>query len=236
MKLTMHPSAYGPTTSATNQGYQNLTQAFTLLHAEDPVFSNAVHTQHFERGQLVAGAKDLANRMYVLMNGKVNMVCTNNEGRRLVIATLESGAVFGEGAFENPGGPNVFVEAVDQVSVLEVPAGEARNLTMQYPILGWGLLQTYGARLFQVENSLENVAYKKLPERLASLLIDLADEETETIKGVSHQALADHLGTYRETVSAILRDFKRQGLVELGYRRITLVDPETLRDIAGIWD
>jgi CRP-like cAMP-binding protein len=98
------------------------------------------------------------------------------------------------------------------------------------------LLQTYGARLFQVENSLENVAYKKLPERLASLLIDLADKETETIKGVSHQALADHLGTYRETVSAILRDFKRQGLVELGYRRITLVDAETLRDIAGIWD
>ena len=66
--------------------------------------------------------------------------------------------------------------------------------------------------------------------------IDLADEATETIKGVSHQALADHLGTYRETVSAILRDFKRQGLVELGYRRITLVDSETLRDIAGIWD
>jgi CRP-like cAMP-binding protein len=207
-----------------------------MLHAEDPVFSNAVHPQHFERGQLVAAANDLANRMYVLMNGKVNMVCTNNEGRRLVIATLEAGAVFGEGAFENPGGPNVFVEAVDQVSVLEVPAGEARNLTMQYPILGWGLLQTYGARLFQVENSLENVAYKKLPERLASLLIDLADEATETIKGVSHQALADHLGTYRETVSAILRDFKRQGLVELGYRRITLVDSETLRDIAGIWD
>lgn len=207
-----------------------------MLHAEDPVFSNAVHPQHFERGQLVAAANDLANRMYVLMNGKVNMVCTNNEGRRLVIATLEPGAVFGEGAFENPGGPNVFVEAVDQVSVLEVPAGEARNLTMQYPILGWGLLQTYGARLFQVENSLENVAYKKLPERLASLLIDLADEATETIKGVSHQALADHLGTYRETVSAILRDFKRQGLVELRYRRITLVDSETLRDIAGIWD
>jgi CRP/FNR family transcriptional regulator, cyclic AMP receptor protein len=236
MKLTMHPSAYNSTTSAASQGYQNLTQAFTLLHEEDPIFSNAVHTQHFERGQQVATAADLANQMYVLMNGKVNMVCTNNEGRRLVIATLEPGAVFGEGAFDNPGGPHVFAEAVDQVSVLEVPAGEARNLTMQYPILGWGLLQTYGARLFQVENSLENVAYKKLPERLASLLIELADEESETIKGVSHQALADHLGTYRETVSAILRDFKRQGLVELGYRRISLVDTETLRDIAGIWD
>lgn len=236
MKLAMHPSTYNSTPATVNQGYQNLTQAFTLLHEEDPVFSKAVRTRQFERGQVVATADDLTNQMYVLMSGKVNMVCTNNEGRRLVIATLEPGAVFGEGAFENPGGPNVFVEAVDQVSVWEVPVGEARNLTMQYPILGWGLLQTYGARLFQVENSLENVAYKKLPERLASLLIELADEETEMIKGISHQSLADHLGTYRETVSAILRDFKRQGLVELGYRRISLVDVEELRDIAGIWD
>ena len=236
MKLNMNPSVYVAPNSAVNQSYQNLTQAFSMLHEEDPIFSNAVRSQHFERGQLVATATDLSKQMYVLMSGKVNMVCTNNEGRRLVIATLESGAVFGEGAFDNPGGPNVFVEAVDPVSVWVVPAGEARNLTMQYPILGWGLLQTYGARLFQVENSLENVAYKKLPERLAALLIELAGDEQDLIKGVSHQALADHLGTYRETVSAILRDFKRQGLVELGYRRIHLVDPEVLRDIAGIWD
>jgi CRP/FNR family transcriptional regulator, cyclic AMP receptor protein len=236
MKLTMYPSAYGSAPVTNNQSYQNLTQAFALLKEEDPIFSNAIRAQHYERGQLVATADDLSKQMYVLMNGKVNMVCTNNEGRRLVIATLEAGAVFGEGAFDNPGGPNVFVEAVDQVSVWMVQAGEARNLTMQYPILGWGLLQTYGARLFQVENSLENVAYKKLPERLAALLIELADQETEMIKGVSHQSLADHLGTYRETVSAILRDFKRQGLVELGYRRISLIDTEILRDIAGIWE
>ena len=88
----------------------------------------------------------------------------------------------------------------------------------------------------QVENSLEDVAYKKLPERLAALLLDLGDYEDGLVQGVSHQSLADHLGTYRETVSAILRDFKRQELVELGYRRINILDAETLKDIAGIWD
>ncbi len=108
-------------------------------------------------------------------------------------------------------------------------------MTMRYPILGWGMLQTYGQRLMQVENSLEDVAYKKLPERLASLLMELGDNDDGPIKGVSHQSLADRLGTYRETVSAILRDFKRQGLVELGYRRITVLDALTLKDIAGIW-
>jgi CRP-like cAMP-binding protein len=222
--------------SAGALGNTSLTQALTALRAEDPAFNKAISIQHLERGSIVASAEDLSRKMYVLMSGKVNLVCTNNEGRRLVIASLEPGAIFGEGALDAPSDPNIYAEAADKVSVWVIPAGEARNMTIQYPILGWGLLQTYGERLLQVENGLEDVAYKKLPERLAMLLLDLSDYDNGLIKGVSHQALADHLGTYRETVSAILRDFKRQGLVELGYRRITITDVEELKAIAGVWD
>jgi CRP-like cAMP-binding protein len=224
------------TTATSNGSASNLTQVLTALRDEDPAFNKVISIKHLERGDVVATPDDLARKMYMLMSGKVNLVCTNNEGRRLVIATLDSGAIFGEGALDTPGDPNVFVEAADKVSVWVVPAGEARNMTIQYPILGWGMLQTYGERLHQVENSLEDVAYKKLPERLAMLLLDLGNHQNGLIKGVSHQSLADHLGTYRETVSAILRDFKRQEVVELGYRRITIVDVEELKAIAGIWE
>jgi CRP-like cAMP-binding protein len=229
-------STMGTVATSPLLGQNRMTQALTTLREEDPAFNKVVTIRHMERGSLIATPDDLARKMYVLMSGKVNLVCTNNEGRRLVIASLEPGAIFGEGALDNPGDPNVFVEAADDVSVWVIPAGEARNMTIQYPILGWGLLRTYGERLMQVENSLEDVAYKKLPERLGMLLLDLSNHENGVIKGVSHQSLADHLGTYRETVSAILRDFKRQGLVELGYRRITILDVEDLKEVAGVWD
>lgn len=221
---------------STRHSDNNVMQALTALREEDPAFSKVISIRTLERGSLVATPEDLTQRMYVLMSGKINMVCTNNEGRRLVIATLEPGAIFGEGALDHDSDPNVFAEAADKVAVWMIPAGEARNLTMQYPILGWGLLQTYGHRLLQVENSLEDVAYKKLPERLAALLLDMSNYKNGLIKGVSHQALADHLGTYRETVSAILRDFKRQNLVELGYRRINILNAEALKEAAGIWE
>jgi CRP-like cAMP-binding protein len=229
-------SATSVTYSAHGPRLTGVRQALTALRDEDPAFDKSITTQRYERGALVAAPEALTERMYVLMSGKVNLICTNNEGRRLVIATLESGAVFGEGALDAPGDANVFAEAVDDVAVWVIPAGEARNMTMQYPILGWGLLQTYGLRLLQVENSLEDVAYKKLPERLATLLVELDEDGSGVIKGISHQALADRLGTYRETVSAILRDFKRQGVVELGYRRIRIVDSDELKEIGGIWD
>ena len=228
--------ALGTNPAAMPHGHGGLIQTFTALRAEDPAFGQVVISRNIARGDIVASAEELTEKMYVLMSGKINMVCTNNEGRRLVIAALEPGAVFGEGALDTRSEPGVFVEAVTDVAVWMIPANEARNMTMQYPILGWGMLQTYGSRLFQVENSLEDVAYKKLPERLASLLLEMGNYADGLITGVSHQALADHLGTYRETVSAILRDFKRQGLVQLGYRRIEIEDVEGLKEAAGIWD
>ncbi len=230
-KISMFPSDEG-LPSLTH----NLPQALTTLRAEEPGFDKVITTRKRERGDVVATSDEMAAKMFVLMTGKVNLVCANSEGRRLVIATLESGAIFGEGALAVTGEPGVFAEAAESSTLWVIPASEARNATMQYPILSWGLLQTYGRRLVQVENSLEDVAYKKLPERLADLLVQLNSDDTDVIKGISHQALADYLGTYRETVSAILRDFKRQGLVELGYRRITLLDIEELKLMAGIWE
>jgi CRP-like cAMP-binding protein len=214
----------------------NLPQMLMDLREEDPVFGRRINIRSVDRSEEVASPEDLKRKMYMLMQGQVHLVCTNNEGRRLVIATLEPGAIFGEGALNNQGEANVFAEAATDVTIWSVPAAEARSMTIQYPILGWGMLQTYGKRLMQVENNLEDVAYKKLPERLASLLVELSNQENGLIQGVSHQSLADRLGTYRETVSAILRDFKRQDLVELGYRRINIIDAETLKEIAGIWE
>ena len=213
-----------------------LLQTLMDLHNDDPSFGKHVRMRTYRPHEVIADAAALKREMFVLMQGKINLVCPNHEGRRLVIGSLEPAAIFGEGALNRPQEANVFAEADTDVVVWSIPAAEARNMTLQYPILGWGMLQTYGRRLLQVEDRLEDVAYKKLPERLAALLVELCNDREEVIQGVSHQVLADRLGTYRETVSAILRDFKRQGLVELGYRRIGILDVDKLKEIAGIWE
>ena len=65
------------------------------------------------------------------------------------------------------------------------------------------LVEIYGDHSFQTSDNPEDGIYKKLPQRLASLLWELADPETGLIERVQHQALADDLGTDRETVCAI---------------------------------
>ncbi len=211
-----------------------LTRVLAQLPEEDPAFSRVVEVRNYQRGETVATPGELERFLFILMSGHARLVRTTREGRRLVLAVLEPGAIFGEGALLNAPTPDTFVEAQDDCTVWSIPASEAKAITNRHPIIGWGLLQTFGARLAQVESRLEDVAYKKLPERLAALLLELAGYQETTITGTSHQTLADTLGTYRETVSSILRDFKRQGLVELGYRRIKILDAYGLAEIAGV--
>lgn len=218
------------------QGERSLINALTSLNREDPSFHAGIHTLTFKRGEVVATPDNLNENMYILVNGEVNLVCVNESNRRLVASVLQPGAVFGEGAPDSAIHTNNFAEARNDVTLWKIKSSDVRNMTLQYPILSWALLQTYSERLAQVEDNLEDVAYKTLPERLAQLLLDYTNFEEGTIKGVSHQVLADHLGTYRETVSAILRDFKQQHLVDLGYRRIEILDAEALSDLAGIWE
>src|SRR5512135_849981 len=211
---------------------RSLPEILIELREDDVEFKQAITAHGFRAGQTVAEPSVLSMNLFALMKGRVQLIREGPNGRRLALATLNPGAMFGEGALVASQDPSVKAVALTDCIVWMVPAMQAQELVLRYPVLSWGILQTVGERLAQVENRMEEVAYKRLPERLAGLLLELANGG-RFIRGTSHQALADMLGTYRETISAILRGFKDAGLVELGYRKIELRDLRGLRAEAG---
>ena len=75
---------------------------------------------------------------------------------------------------------------------------------------------------------------KGIPARLATLLLRLAAAgASQELTDYTHQDLADLVGAYRETATQTLDDFKRRGLLELGRKRIQILDPDGLARIAG---
>ena len=214
-----------------------LSQLIASVTESDADFQKAIAMRSVRSGQVIATPDELRSKLSILLNGRAQLVVQNKEGRRMMLSRLGPGAVFGDGSMINQADPSsTFAEALEDSTIWVLPESHARAMTERYPIIGWGMLQTFGRRLRQVEDRLEEVAYKKLPQRLAKLLLDLS---TSTDKGTirtSHQSLADMLGTYRETVSTILRGFKAEGMVELGYRRIYVTDPAALKALASSWD
>ena len=102
-------------------------------------------------------------------------------------------------------------------------------------LFNWGLLQTYGTQLLDsdqraTENS--DGLLRTLPERVAEFLVEESMNGKNPITGLSTFAIAEQLGTYRETVVSILRAFQRQGFIKISYNSIYIADMEALEEIA----
>lgn len=86
----------------------------------------------------------------------------------------------------------------------------------------------FAERVSELMQLVEEVAFRKLDQRLANLLLGKGRQLHTT-----HQHLADELGSVREMVSRLLKGFADQGLVRLGREQIEILDPVGLRRISG---
>ena len=87
----------------------------------------------------------------------------------------------------------------------------------------------FADRIGDLMQTVEEVAFKRLDQRLAALLL----RRGPTVRA-THQQLADELGSVREIVSRIVRNFAVQGLVRTGREQITILDSPGLRRVAGL--
>ena len=85
----------------------------------------------------------------------------------------------------------------------------------------------FAERMSELMQLVEAVAFQRLDQRLATLLLGKGK-----VVRTTHQALADELGSVREIVSRLLKSFAEQGLVSLAREQIEIVDPPGLRRIA----
>lgn len=215
---------------------EQLIEMLSQLVEKDQELAQDIVVQRVLPWECIAPTEEMADYVCIVIDGLVQMLITSKEGRRLVTSVLGPGAVFGEDAilsFDRRS-PNYCAQAVQPSVLWKIPAERAKVYFVRHPELRLALLRTFGLRLAQVENRLEEVAYHWLPERLAAELIRQSRYAGSNQVRLSHQSLADILGTYRETISAILRDFREAGWVRLGYRRITILNPTALVELAGV--
>ena len=88
----------------------------------------------------------------------------------------------------------------------------------------------HAERMAELMQLVEEVAFARLDQRLAKLLL----ARNETVLGVTHQQLADELGSVREIVSRLLKGFAEQGLVTLGREQITITNRPGLQKLAAV--
>jgi CRP/FNR family transcriptional regulator, anaerobic regulatory protein len=118
--------------------------------------------------------------------------------------------------------------AETDVELLVVPPADFHALIASDAAFRNHVFSLFGERLATLMSLVEAIAYQKLDQRLASLLL----AKGETVQA-THQALADELGSVREIVSRLLRAFEDKGWVDLARERIQITDRTALAALAN---
>ena len=119
-------------------------------------------------------------------------------------------------------------ETEGETSLIFLPREQFASLLGTPPFRDF-IFRLFSERIVNLMQLVEEVAFRKLDQRLAGLLLGKGKTLNTT-----HQALADELGSVREIVSRLLKDLAEQGLVELGREQIIVLDPAGLRRIAAM--
>jgi CRP/FNR family cyclic AMP-dependent transcriptional regulator len=213
---------------AAKVGHLRETEVFaTLSPAEWAWLAESTTMLTCDQGRVFYTPDEPGEVVFILKRGKVDLYRLAPDGRKLVVATLGPHTIFGEMGLIGQGMYGCFAEAAEDCLLCVLSRSDLQALIRRNPDVGLNLLAELGRRLQEREAELEALAFRGLPARLATLLLREADAYG-TVNGLSHQDLAERLGTYRETVSQLLGRFRHEGLVAVEPRRIRLLDPAGL--------
>jgi CRP-like cAMP-binding protein len=194
--------------------------------------------QTYPAGQLFHSPDEYGEQLFVLHTGRVRLYKLSSEGRALTLAVLEPVTMFGEMTLVGQWMHDSFAEAMTECTIGVIGRDALREILRQYPQISLRFMELMGQRLRETENKLTDIAFKSVPQRLASVLLSLAGEAdpggaASSVVRYTHQQLAEMIGSYRETVTKAMGEFRDAGLIRIDEDAIRLSDRAGLERLAN---
>ena len=125
-------------------------------------------------GTLIYSPDERDQVLFILKEGRVRLYRLSPEGKALTTAIIEPGAVFGEMALLGQGMQDSFAEALEDSILYTLSRRDVQEVLLADPRVARRLLEMVSRRLAATERKLEDFAFRNVPQRLASLLLQLA--------------------------------------------------------------
>jgi len=216
----------------------NLFQEFT--QAELLTVTRMLDLQELEQHTRVYQAGDPADHIYFLKGGHVKIYRRGRFGRKLTLAILKPGEVFGELALTAGGMQEQDVEALETSTLCSMAARDFGALLDLKPSLAFRVIQSLGQQKRVLERKIASLVFKDVPARLAEALLELGEDYGQPCAHglalelvITQQDLADLVGATRQVVNATLKQFQRMGLIYPRRHFICFADRDGLRRVAA---
>jgi CRP-like cAMP-binding protein len=196
-------------------------------------------TRRYKKGQMIFFEGDIADRLYIISNGKMKVFKYTKEGKEQILYILSNGDFIGDLSLLKRGKFEFNAEALEDTSICTLSKEDFDSIVRSNPEIPIKILENVHDRLISLENLVQSLGTKDVEARIAALIFSFAKSfGTETKEGIlvdlplNREEMGNYIGITRETISRKLTAMQDEGMIELiGNRKLLIKDTELLETL-----
>lgn len=211
-----------------------------LSEAELEELERLTRMSEVKKGEAIYLPGDPGNTVYLLKKGRVKTVINGSSGKDITFEVLAPGEIFGELDLPDDSPRETRAEALEDSLICAMPREDFERYLVRHPHLIVSLVKLIGRRFKKLQERVEDLAHRNVQARLAHFLLELSQPEgiphgpdIHIRVQLTHQEIADVIGCTRETVTNCLGLLRKQGLIRIDHRSITIRNIERLSRLAS---
>jgi len=223
----------------------NVLQGASLFHGVDAQMMEEI-LGHFTPMTLpkksIVHSWKTKESFFVIISGRVKISRINPEtGREYIIFLLQGGDAFDIISLLDREEHEVVIEAIDELQLLKTSMDTARNWLDTHPEFNKNFLPYLGMRMRHLENSTTDMALHDTITRLARLILRYVDDKrtqqekeysVKLINDLSHEALAQMIGSVRKVVNLNIQELKKEGIIDSARGKLSVKNLQKLLEKA----
>jgi len=214
--------------------FQNATNEDLVL-----IFKNSI-TRSIEEGSFFFFQGDPAEHLYVLTSGQAKLQQSHPNGQQVNLRTIRPWDMFGAlGAVRKEAVYPATAQALEDSTALAIKSEFLHKMLETRPQIAFDLMTLMTSYIQEMQARYRELATERVEQRVANALIRLAGQsgvragkEAGIELSFSRQDVAEMTGTTLYTVSRLLSEWDRQGIIKAGRERISIINPHDLVRIA----
>jgi len=189
------------------------------------VLAHAIVRKSVGRNARIIGAGDPTDSLYIVINGGLKVLMSDEQGREVILSILGPGEYFGEMGLLDDSPRSASVVTLEACELLTISKADFKRSLAKNFELSLMVMRGLVKRLREADRKIGSLALMDVYGRVARLLLEMAeniDGEKVVVKKLSKKDIAKMIGASREMVSRVMKDLQLGGYIEVRGRSIVL--------------
>ena len=202
---------------------------FSKVRAEDlEALAKVVIERRFAKNTTIVEVGLPGDYMYAIRDGRVKVTKASDDGREKILSFVEAGGFFGDMSLFDQEPRSASVKALEDCRLFALSRRDALEILRRSPDFSLAVIRALISRLRETDEQASSMSFQRVKARTQGLLDRIAKEQEDGRRmtpSLTHQQIADMIGTSRETVTRVVKQLKQDDwLDQEGKRYVVLAE------------